>query len=60
MYKVPSFAFVAQWIEHPPPKGRVAGSILAEGTIQKYLTKRLVKVKILPQSFSDLPLFYFA
>jgi hypothetical protein len=27
------FAFVAQWIEHPPPKGRVARSIRAEGTI---------------------------
>ena len=25
-------AFVAQWIEHPPPKGRVARSIRAEGT----------------------------
>jgi hypothetical protein len=31
--RVISYAFVAQWIEHPPPKGRVAGSILAEGTI---------------------------
>ena len=29
------FAFVAQWIEHPPPKGRVARSIRAEGTILK-------------------------
>jgi hypothetical protein len=25
------FALVAQWIEHPPPKGRVARSIRAEG-----------------------------
>jgi hypothetical protein len=29
------FAFVAQWIEHPPPKGRVARSIRAEGTISE-------------------------
>ena len=28
-----SFAFVAQGIEHPPPKGRVARSNRAEGTI---------------------------
>ena len=27
------FAFVAQGIEHPPPKGRVARSNRAEGTI---------------------------
>ena len=26
------FAFVAQGIEHPPPKGRVARSNRAEGT----------------------------
>jgi hypothetical protein len=28
-----NFAFVAQGIEHPPPKGRVARSNRAEGTI---------------------------
>ena len=27
-----NFAFVAQGIEHPPPKGRVARSNRAEGT----------------------------
>ena len=26
-------ALVAQWIEHPPPKGRVTRSIRVEGTI---------------------------
>jgi hypothetical protein len=25
------FALVAQWIEHPPPKGRVTGSTPVEG-----------------------------
>ena len=27
-------ALVAQWIEHPPPKGRVTRSIRVEGTIE--------------------------
>ena len=26
-----TFALVAQWIEHPPPKGRVTRSIRVEG-----------------------------
>ena len=32
-------ALVAQWIEHPPPKGRVTRSIRVEGT--KYHSKTI-------------------
>ena len=38
-------ALVAQWIEHPPPKGRVARSIRVEGTI-KSITYKNILVKI--------------
>lgn len=31
-----AFAPVAQWIEHPPPKGRVTRSIRVGGTIIQY------------------------
>ena len=31
--KITLFAPVAQWIEHPPPKGRVTRSIRVGGTI---------------------------
>ena len=30
-----SFALVAQWIEHPPPKGRVTRSIRVGGAIHR-------------------------
>ena len=43
------FAFVAQWIEHPPPKGRVARSIRAEGTIF-YAVVIITLPRVLPNS----------
>ena len=41
------FASVAQWIEHPPPKGRVVGSIPTGGAIFHINKNNYVTIKII-------------
>ena len=51
------FALVAQWIEHPPPKGRVTGSTPVEGATFYMCPARLAFLSA--QNYRDFIAIYF-